>query len=121
MHEEILATERSLWTNDADLYAATFLPEAILIFPIVGRIELQDAVKAIRSENESGRYWSDVEFSDEATLSIAPDIVLLSYRAAARWNDRAEPEHVLCTTLYLRRGGGWRIASHQQTDHAGGS
>jgi MFS family permease len=38
--EELLRIERSLWTNDAVIYEATFLPDAILIFPEVGRIGL---------------------------------------------------------------------------------
>lgn len=34
--DELLVIERQLWRNDADVYAATYLPEAVLIFPGIG-------------------------------------------------------------------------------------
>ena len=55
--EELLRIERSLWTNDAAIYEATYAPDAILIFPEVGRIGLEHALEAIRAENAAGRHW----------------------------------------------------------------
>ena len=46
--EELMTIERSLWTNDAAIYEATYSPDAILIFPEVGRIGLELALEAIR-------------------------------------------------------------------------
>ena len=42
--EELMGIERSLWTNDAAIYEATYSPDAILIFPEVGRIGLELAL-----------------------------------------------------------------------------
>lgn len=113
--DELLATERQLWSNNATIYARTFLPDAILIFPLVGRISLDAALEAIRREHAEDRRWAKVEFEDAITVSTSPDTHLLAYRAKARWNDRPEPEEVNCLTVYLRRDDAWRVAAHQQT------
>ncbi|MDW9571769.1 nuclear transport factor 2 family protein, partial [Sinorhizobium meliloti] len=51
--DELLEIERRLWRNDADIYAATYLPEAVLIY-------VDTAVEAIRGENAAGRHWAEV-------------------------------------------------------------
>ena len=115
--DELLTIERQLWRNDASFYADTCLPEAVLIFPDVGRISLDIAVEAIRGENAAGRHWAEVDFSDETAVSIASDTCLLTYHAAARWNDQSIAERVDCLTVYIRRDQRWRVAAHQQTRH----
>jgi hypothetical protein len=52
--EELMRIERSLWANDVATYEATYSPDAILIFPEVGRIGLEFALEAIRTENAAG-------------------------------------------------------------------
>jgi hypothetical protein len=42
LQEELIATERSLWTNRPDVYQATFTSEAILVFPETGKIGRSD-------------------------------------------------------------------------------
>ena len=42
--EELMGIERSLWTNDVAIYEATYSRDAILIFPEVGRIGLENAL-----------------------------------------------------------------------------
>jgi hypothetical protein len=117
--EELLTIERQLWRNNPHIYAATYLPEAILIFPQIGRIDLEAAVDAIQGENEAGRHWEQVAFSAENAVEISPDVCLLTYHARARWNDASTAEDVDCLTVYVRRDGQWRIAAHQQTEGRG--
>ena len=45
--DELIAIERSLWKNEPDIYHQMYTPEAILIFPEVGRIGRTEAVDAI--------------------------------------------------------------------------
>jgi len=73
--DDLVRIERSLWTNDADLYEKTYLAEAVLIFPVVGMIGRDTAVSAIREENAQGRHWAEVRFEDVATLALAADAV----------------------------------------------
>jgi hypothetical protein len=76
--EELLRIERSLRTNDAVIYEATFLPDATLIFPEVGRIGLAHALEAIRAENAVGRHWAEVGFAGASVTRIASDVELLT-------------------------------------------
>ena len=113
--QELTQIERTLWTNDAEIYGRTFLPDAVIIFPEIGRIDLEFALKALRAENAAGRRWADVAFSDVGALAVTPDVALLHYAASARWNDKKEAEKVRCATLYVKRDYVWRVAFHQQT------
>ena len=114
-HDQLIGIERRLWSNDPEFYEATYLPGAVLVFDQIGRISRDDAVKAIREEKASGRYWAEVAFDDVAFSRIAQDAVLLTYAATARWNDEQAPSNALCSTVYLREAGRWRVALHQQT------
>jgi len=113
---ELLALERTLWENDAQVYKATYTPDAVLIFPGVGRIDRDTAVAAIQQENATGRAWADVRFEDAVARWLATDAaVMVSYRATARWNYEAIASQVLCATAYVRQQNAWRVAFHQQT------
>jgi hypothetical protein len=81
--DELLQIERSLWTNDPDIYEQTYDPDAVLIFPEIGRISIRGAVDAIRQENREGRHWADVKFEDTTAREVAGDCVLLTYVATA--------------------------------------
>ncbi len=101
--------------NDVEVYGRTFLPEAVIIFPGIGRIDLEQALRALREEHAAGHRWAEVDFRDVQARRLAPDVALLHYAATARWNDREEAERAWCATLYVRRDGVWRVAFHQQT------
>ena len=115
LKDELIAIERSLWKNEPDVYHQSFIPEAILIFPEVGRIGRNEAVDAIREENKAGRAWAEVNLDDITTLNLGDETVLLTYRAVARWNYEKVPTTTLCSTLYVKRERAWRVAFHQQT------
>ena len=115
IERELTAIERSLWANDAGLYEVTYLPDAVLIFPEVGRIGRDAAVAAIRGENAANRRWAAVDFAGIRTVLLSPDVALLSYEATARWNDQADLAKTLCATVYVKRARVWRVAFHQQT------
>lgn len=115
MLDELIEIEKRLWANDPEFYEATYLPDAVLIFPETGRIGRDMAVAAIREENRRGRHWADVRFEGASTVLIASEVVLLTYTAHARWDRETTPSSALCATVYVRRAGSWRVASHQQT------
>jgi len=113
--EELMRIERSLWTNNAAIYEATYSRDAILIFPEVGRIGLEHALEAIRTENAAGRHWGGSRIcrhlrDEDRARCGAPH--LRSDRALER---REDPARMLCATLYARRGDTWRALFHQQT------
>ena len=95
--EELMGIERSLWTNDAAIYETTYSPDAILIFPEVGRIGLELALEAIRAENAAGRYWAEVGFAGVSVTRIASDVGLLTCEATAGWDDEKNPARTRAT------------------------
>ncbi|MGH3083059.1 MAG: DUF4440 domain-containing protein [Gaiellaceae bacterium] len=114
--DELVAIERALWSNNPEIYHDTYAPDAVLIFPVVGRLDRDTAVAAIRKENSQGRAWAEVHFGDLQARWISRDqVALLAYVATARWNDEATPTDTLCATVYFRTDDGWRVALHQQT------
>ncbi len=115
LQDELIAIERSLWKNEPNVYHQAYIPEAILIFPKVGRIGRSQAVDAIREENKAGRAWAEVNLDNVATLNLGDETVLLTYRAVARWNYEKVATTTHCSTLYVKREGNWMVAFHQQT------
>jgi Domain of unknown function (DUF4440) len=113
---ELLRIERTLWENNDQVYHETYVPDALLIFPGVGRIDRETAVTAIQKENAEGRAWAEVQFDDAVGRSLMRDTaVLISYCATARWNYETVATQTLCATVYVRQGEAWRVAFHQQT------
>jgi hypothetical protein len=113
--DELLEVERKMWTNEVDVYATTFLPDALLIFAETGKIDLPTALDALRNESKNDRRWAEVSLDDARIISLGVDAAVLTYVATARWNYEEKPGKWLCSTVYLRRSEGWRIALHQQT------
>lgn len=112
---ELIEIEHSLWTNDPEVYEATYTEDAILIFSEVGRISRSVAVDAIRRENKDGKYWAEVQFEEVVPLQLVPEVVLLTYKAIARWNYQATATSSLCATVYVKRNELWKVAFHQQS------
>src|SRR5829696_4460105 len=56
--KDLITIERTLWENNAEIYHDGYSPEALLIFPGVGRIDRDTAVAAIRRENAEGHIWA---------------------------------------------------------------
>ena len=59
----------------------------------------------------NGKHWAEVRFDDVATSQLAPAVVLLVYRAIARWNRETTASSTHCTTIYVKKGALWKIES----------
>ena len=89
--------------------------EAVLVFAETGQIWREPGLAAIRQENADSRRWAEVQFDEVLTLRLTPDAALLTYRATARWAHASSPIAVFASSVYVRRGGRWKLAFHQQT------
>jgi hypothetical protein len=118
--DHLLTIEKRLWTNDAVFYKKNLTDDCLLVFPETGVITRDAAVDAIRKENEEGRRWGEVEFSDIRLLTLAEDAALLTYRVTARWEHEKSATTALATSLYVNRDGEWKLTFHQQTPIAAG-
>jgi len=114
--KDLITIERTLWENNAEIYQGRYSPEALLIFPGVGRIDRDTAVAAIRQENVEGRAWAEVRFDDvDGRWITTGTAALITYTATARWNYESTASKTLCASVYVRVSGSWRAAFHQQT------
>ena len=110
LQEELITTERTLWTNNRDIYAERLDDEVVLVFPETGVMHKAGALAGIEQDNLAGRRWADVAFADVETVAVTPDVALLTYRADARWEHESTMRSVLATSLYVRRDRGWTLA-----------
>jgi hypothetical protein len=115
LEKQLIDIERNLWTNDAAFYKKSLIEDAFLVFPETGVIGRDAAVDAILTENAEGRRWAEVEFDEVRTLRLADEIALLTYRVAARWEHEPAKNSALASSVYVKRGGAWKLAFHQQT------
>ena len=114
--KDLITIERTLWENNAEIYHDRYSPEALLIFPSVGRIDRDTAVAAIGQENAEGRAWAEVRFDDvDGRWITSAAAALITYMATARWNYESTASKTLCASVYVRVEGSWRVAFHQQT------
>jgi hypothetical protein len=113
--KQLLDIERKLWTNDAALYKDNLIEESLLVFAETGVISRDVAVEAIRTEIAEGRRWAEVDFNDVRIMRLAEDVALLTYRVASRWEHEASKTMALASSVYVNRGGAWKLGFHQQT------
>ncbi len=92
-----------------------YLPYAVLILAETGRIDLGAALNGLRDEGDKGHRWAEVRFDNAQVIELGRDAAVLTYEATARWNYEDVPGKWLCSTAYVHRAEGWRIALHQQT------
>jgi hypothetical protein len=113
--QELLAIERTLWTNDPAVYDRTLVPDALLVFAETGVLTKDEAIAAIREENRTGRRWGEVALSDARAIHIGSDGWLLTYRADAQWAGEPAWHRAYCSSAYVRAGRRWMLAFHQQS------
>ena len=109
--DEIAAIERGFWTGDADFYKANVDAECLVAFSELSGVLSNEKVA---STVASGARWKELDIEERGFLQPSPDTALLTYRAdAVRPN--GERYRALVSSLYVKRGGKWKLAFHQQT------
>jgi hypothetical protein len=115
LEEQLTDIERKLWTNDAVIYKANLIEEALLVFPETGPITRAVAIDAILAENAEGRRWAEVKFDEVRTLRLAENAALLNYKVTARWEHEDSAISALASSVYVTRDQVWKLAFHQQS------
>lgn len=115
VREALLALERRFWMEGAAFYEEHLIEGAQLVFaPPVGILDRRAAIAALAGAPR----WVTVRFDGVQVVRIAADACALIYRASARRDGDDAPYEALASSVYVRRGGGWRLALHQQTPGA---
>lgn len=116
LKDSLLAIERELWKSDTARCRDKLDEGAELVFPETGPTPRDAAVEAIRQETAAGRGGAGIEFTDERLIKLTDDVAVLVYRSRASWGDGSKFVLALCSSTYVRRSGGWKLALHQQVE-----
>ena len=115
--DELLRLERKGWealsTSGAaaeSFYAENLAEDVLVLLP--GGTVLDDREQVIKSMG--GSPWTSFKLSDERVLELVDGCAVVAYRATAHREGR-ESYTALFNSTYVREGGAWRLAIHQQT------
>jgi len=104
--------EESLWTGDAEDYAASIDAECLMVLPkppfVLGGAEAIEAVSATPR-------WARVELTERRVARRQEGLIVVAYKASAS-DDGAPDYEAHCTSTYRRLAHDeWKVVQHQQT------
>ena len=113
---ELLELEREGWDAlSTDGEAATAYYDRVLAGDVLmllpGGMVIDDRATVVASRQ--GAAWQSYEMTDEHVVPLGEDAAVVGYRATATRDD--EPYTALFNSTYVRAGGEWKLAVHQQT------
>ncbi len=114
LRQELFDRERRFWTEGADFYENSVAKDALFVFAETGTLSRDEAIAGLNADPSGGR-WTVVTVSDERALEVKDDVVLLTYAVEARRAESTGVHRALCSSLYVRERGEWRLAFHQQS------
>jgi hypothetical protein len=115
MDDELIALEERGWEalaagTGADFYDEVCTGDAVMVFPGGLLLDRAGAVQGLREAPP----WAGYELSDRRVLRLGDDAGVVVYRAEAH-RAGEETYRALMASTYVRDGGTWRLALHQQT------
>ena len=104
---------RASVSADGDFYARNLTDDALLVFAEMGAMDKDACVQAVSGSpgNPAGASW---RVEDARLVTLSADAALLAYRAEAV-RPGGEQASILVASAYVRQGGAWKLAFHQQT------
>jgi hypothetical protein len=114
---ELIELEQRGWAalaagEGAAFYDEVCADEALMVFPGGMLLDRQGAVEGLRDAPG----WASWEMADARVLPIGDGTTAAAvvYRATAQRSDEP-PYRALMSSTYVRQGGSWRLALHQQS------
>lgn len=111
LKQELLNLERDFWLGGAEVYERSLAIESVMVFPHpVGVLDRNATIDAIANAAR----WKSVSIKASRFVTPSADVAVLVYEAEA---DRGEgvPYRAQCSSTYVKVGGMWKLALHQQT------
>ena len=108
---DVLALEKRFWTDGAEYYRQNLDAECLVAFPEMAKVMTREQVA--ESVKDMPR-WSDLRIEPRGCIELGDGVALLTYEASAQ-RASGEPYRALVSSGYVRRGGAWKMAFHQQT------
>jgi hypothetical protein len=111
VEQQLLAHERQFWIAGADFYRKTVDDQCLLAFTDMAGVMSKESVAATIEDEPR---WSDLAMEESGFLQLNDGVAILTYRARAQRAD-GSPYAALVSSAYVKRGGDWKLAFHQQT------
>jgi hypothetical protein len=112
MLDELLRIDESLARGTGDDYRARLTDDAVVLLPGMGALDREACAQAV-DQAVGGPGWGEIEMADPRLIELGPDAAAIAYRFSSERAGR--PYVALMSSVYVRRGGGWKLALHQQT------
>lgn len=112
--DNLIDLEREFWTGDEAFYRANLSPDCRMIFPGVGILSREDAIRGIAS----GPRWRSVDMKDVQVTTLAEEVAVVTYAATARRDGDTTPYRAHVGSVYRTSENGWTLAFHQHTPSA---
>ncbi len=116
-YDELWRLEERLWeasgAGDGEVYRKHLAEDALLVFPDpTGVLDRENCIAGV-----SGNRTPLVRYSleDRREVGLTDGTVLLTYRGVALWKGRESEDRDLRGSVFVRRGGSWKMAFHQVT------
>jgi len=111
--KDLFERERQFWSEvaDADFYRSHSTDNAVMVFPApYGVMERDETLAAV----EATTRWEACDFTDMHSVELTDDSAVVAYRADAR-RPNGSTYATYATSVYVKQGGSWKLAVHQQT------
>lgn len=112
LEDHLFSMEERFWTQPSDYFQSYVTRAAIMVLPEPAGVMVKDE---ITSSLERKPRWSQVTLEEHRLLELTDDAALVSYKAIAKPGDGGEPYIARASSAYVRDGGAWKLAFHQQT------
>ena len=108
---DVMALEKRFWTDGAEYYLRNVDAECLVAFPDMAKVMTREQVAG--SVKDMPR-WSDLRIEPKGCVELGDGVAVVTYEASAK-RASGEPYRALVSSGYVRRGGAWKMAFHQQT------
>lgn len=115
MEHELIEVEDRGWQalvagRGPEFYDEVCTDDAVMVFPGGMVLDRAAAVEGLRQAPP----WARYRLSDQRVLPLGADAAVVVYRAEAQRPGEDTYRAAMAST-YVRAGGSWRLALHQQT------
>ncbi len=116
--KELASIEKTLWKGWAEGDAAPFEKHLASTTVQIGTWGISDdRAEIVASASAGVCEVGDYEIDDWKVHRVAADVAILTYEAEqdAVCEGEPLPKEILVSSVYVREGGAWKVASYQET------
>jgi hypothetical protein len=114
LQDELFEIEDGFWLKGRDHFLEHLDRQCLLAFPQMGEMHGVFPREEVAATATTPGRWRDLKVGNRQLLQPTPDLAIISYRADVVRGD-GEPYAALVSSGYVRREGGWKLASHQHS------